>query len=253
MEKMKARVAVMNRRLRIRDLSEQRDALSMRISTVEAEFAQLAHEFKTPLGGILGLLEVTETGMSSGGGREQTARYVKHMRGCAQYLSAMVDDAFDVTRIARGQFQPVIEDFELSALLESLALVSASKSGDDVAFPADLAVRNVRVRSDRNRLLQILINLVVNAVRYADRRGTVRVACALAPTTVTLTVENACAAVTKAQLDGYIDGGRGVAENSKGLGIGLPLVGKLAEGIGAQLSTTVSDGVVKFSVTVPRA
>jgi signal transduction histidine kinase len=109
------------------------------------------------------------------------------------------------------------------------------------------------VRADRNRLLQILINLVVNAVRYADRRGSVRVGCAASPLAATLTVENACAAVTKAQIDAYLAGGQGVASNSQGLGIGLPLVGRLAAGIGAQLDVAVSDGMVRISVTVPRA
>lgn len=252
MDRSRARIAVATRRLRIRDLSEQRDALNRRISRVEAEFAQLAHEFRTPLGGIMGLIEIAEGGVATHREQAQVAEYFKHMRGCARYLNAMVDDAFDISRIARGRFEPTIEDFDLADLLDDLALISQSKNGDAVAFPAETGARPLMVRTDRNRLLQILINLVVNAVRYADRRGTVRVSCAVSPGSATLTVENASAAVAKAQIDACLAGGPGVATNSQGLGIGLPLVGKLSAGIGAALSTDVSGGVVRISITVPR-
>jgi signal transduction histidine kinase len=253
MDRMRARVAVIGRRLRIRDLSEQRDALSRRIGAVEAEFAQLAHEFKTPLGGIIGLLEITEGDVAAGDPRAQVARYFRYMRGCALYLNAMVDDAFDVTRIARGQFEPVIGDFEVADMLDDLALISRSRSGGEVAFPDGAALAGVSVRSDRNRLLQILVNLVVNGVRYADRGGAVRVGCAVGAESVTLWVQNPSGAISKTQIDAYLEGGHGVAANSKGLGIGLPLVGRLAAGIGAQVATAVENGVVRVAIAVPRA
>ncbi|MGF1660470.1 MAG: MASE1 domain-containing protein [Rubrimonas sp.] len=253
MARMRERAAAAIRRLRIHELSEQRDALTRRIAAVEAEFAQLAHEFKTPLGGIIGLLDITENGMETGAAQDQVSKHLKYMRGCAWYLNAMVDDAFDIARIARGQFEPAIAEFDLVDLLHDLAAIARAKIGDDAAFPTELEGTWLSVRSDRNRLLQILINLVVNAARYSDRRGTVRVLCSLGPESATITVENEAAAVTKEMIDGYIEGGRGVAVNSKGLGIGLPLVGKLAAGIGAQLSTQVEGGVVAISVTVPRA
>ena len=253
MDRMKERVAATNRRLRIHELSEQRDALSQRISAVETEFVQLAHEFKTPLGGIIGLLDVAETGMASGDRTDDIARHLKYMRGCAWYLNAMVDDAFDVARIARGRFEPVITEFDVRDLLDDLAVIAQAKVGGGVRFRVDAAAQGLPVRSDRNRLLQILINLLVNAVRYADRRGSVSLTCVAMAGTVTITVENASSTLTKAQLDALIAGGHGLAENSKGLGIGLPLVGRLAMGIGAQLSTTVSGGIVSIAVTVPRA
>ena len=253
MDKMRSRVAAANRALRLRDLALRHEIMSRRVDAIETEFKHLAHEFKTPLGGILGLLELTETGMETGVGREQVARYVTHMRGCAQYLRAMVDDAFDVSRIASGRFEPAIGVFEINDVLDDLALIAKAKAGGAVAFPQSDETRDVRLRSDRNRLLQILINLVVNAVRYTDRRDSVRVRCAVGPDSVTVTVENAAADITKDRLDAYIAGGQGVARNSQGLGVGLPLVGRLAAGIGAQVATRVSDGVVAIAITAPRA
>lgn len=253
LDKRMASVAAANRHRRIHRLSEQRDALTRRIGEIEAGFAELAHEFKTPLGGIIGLLDVAQSGMASGGGTDQMASHLKYMRGCALYLNAMVDDAFDVSRIGRDRFEPAIADFDVASLIEDLSVIAQAKVGRTVAFPADAETDGLTVRSDRNRLFQILINLLVNAVRYADRGTSVTVACAAGPDRVTLSVENACSGVSKAQIDGYIDGAQDVAGNSLGLGIGLPLVGQLASRIGAQLETTVSDGVVTLSVSVQRA
>ena len=253
MARMRERAAATVRRVRLRDVSAQRDALTRRIAGIETEFAQIAHEFKTPLGGIIGLLDLTESRIGKAAAQDQIAKHLKHMRGCAAYLNALVDDAFDIERIARGQFEPAIAEFDLVDLLHDLATIARAKIGDDAAFPTELEGTWLAVRSDRNRLLQILINLVVNAARYSDRRGTVRVLCSVGPDSATITVENKAAAVTKELIDGYIEGGRGVAANSKGLGIGLPLVGRLAAGIGAGLSTRVEGGIVAISVTVPRA
>jgi signal transduction histidine kinase len=253
MQGMTARVAIMIRRLNIRDLAEQRDALSGRIAAIEAEFAHIAHEFRTPLGGIMGLIDIAEGGIASGRAREQVSRHFDYMRGCVRYLNAIVDDAFDLTRIARSHFEPSISEFDVADLLADLALICETKGCDEVEVPDEGASGRLRVRSDRNRLLQILINLVVNGLRYSDRAGSVRVACSVGARSVTIAVENASTTITKAQLDGYIAGGARTSRSAKGLGIGLPLVGKLAAGIGAQLSTRVSQGVVSISVVVPRA
>jgi signal transduction histidine kinase len=263
MDRMRLRAAGAVRRLRIRDLASQRDALERRAKVIEGEFAQLAHELRTPLGGIIGLLAITEGGVVSGRAqagdaeaqahREQLARYFKHMRGCALYLNALVDDAFDVARLSRDGFEPVIAEVSLAETIEHLTLVSLSKGGAPVKFPEDAVVAPLRVRTDRTRLLQILVNLLVNAARYSDGRGPVRVCCEATRQDVVISVRNTSDAVTKADLDGYIRGGGGPSDNSQGLGIGLPLVGRLCAGLGARLSTEVSGGVVTISVSVPRA
>jgi signal transduction histidine kinase len=263
MDRMRLRAAGAVRRLRIRDLASQRDALERRIKGVEDEFAQLAHELRTPLGGIIGLLTITEGGVASGRAqrddaeaeahREQLARYFRHMRGCALYLNALVDDAFDVARLSRDGFQPVISDVALAETIEHLTLVSLSKGGAQVEFPADAEVAALHLRTDRTRLLQVLVNLLVNAARYSDGRGPVRVSCEATRRDVVISFRNTSSAVSKAELDGYIRGGGRGSGNSQGLGIGLPLVGRLCAALGAPLSTDVSDGVVTISVSVPRA
>jgi len=65
MDRARQRAVDRVRRLRIDALAGQRDALERRIGLVEREFAELAHELRTPLGGILGLLEITEGGVAA--------------------------------------------------------------------------------------------------------------------------------------------------------------------------------------------
>ena len=111
----------------------------------------------------------------------------------------------------------------------------------------------LRMPSDRNRMLRILINLVVNALRYAEREGSVQVTWSEEPHGLTIAVENAADAAIEAQLGACLQRGGAVGDSSRGLGIGLPLVGRIAAGVGAQLSTAAGGGVVAVAVTAPRA
>ncbi|SDZ99619.1 ATP-binding protein [Rubrimonas cliftonensis] len=261
MDRMRLRAAAAVRRVRIADLAGQRDALNRRIKTIEDEFAQLAHELKTPLGGIIGLLEIVEVGAAAerrgdapaGAGQAQAARYFKHMRGCALYLNTLVDDAFDVARASRAGLEPTIAEFDVLDTLEDLALISQARGPSEMVIPDDLRASGAPVRSDRNRLLQILVNLLVNAMRYSDPRNSVKVACSVTREHVVISVANASSAVTADQLDRRIRGETGPAGGSQGLGIGLPLVGRLSASIGAKVSTAVAEGVVTISVSLPRA
>ena len=256
LERMRHRARALVRRIGLRDLARQRDALSRRIATIEREFAQLAHELKTPLGGMIGMLGLAEEGLAgatavSGSGRQdRLTLYFRHMRGCALYLNALVDDAFEAARLSRGTIEPVMATVSLGELVEDLAQICSTKTGDRVGFPSVDSIRDVLVWSDRNRLLQILVNLVVNAVRYTDRPDSVCVRCAVAAGMATISVENSAPSVTKQDLDRRIRGDGTLAGNSQGLGIGLPLIGRLSTALRAPLSTSVADGVVTIAVSL---
>ena len=148
------------------DVTESRNAEQMR-----REFsANVSHELKTPLQGIIGSAELLESGMVK---PEDTARFVGHIRKEASRLVSLIQDIIRLSQLDEGVQLPQ-EDVKLLPLAQEVAAVlhpSAEEKGVQLQVTGtDFAVRGVR------RLLQeMLYNLCDNAIQYNVPGGQVRI------------------------------------------------------------------------------
>ncbi|MEO5345181.1 MAG: response regulator [Magnetococcus sp. YQC-9] len=126
--------------------------------------AHMSHEIRTPLNAILGVNELL---MEAEATSEQK-RYLEMARKASESLLALVSDVLDFSKIEAGQFDPESSAFDLPALLVGTAeimLLPAREKGIDLAWQLDSALPR-HVRGDPNRLRQILLNLLGNAVKF---------------------------------------------------------------------------------------
>ena len=148
------------------DVTESRNAEQMR-----REFsANVSHELKTPLQGIIGSAELLESGMVK---PEDTARFVGHIRKEASRLVSLIQDIIRLSQLDEGVELPQ-EDVRLLPLAQEVAAVlhpSAEEKGLQLRVTGtDFVVRGVR------RLLQeMLYNLCDNAIQYNVPGGQVRI------------------------------------------------------------------------------
>ena len=131
--------------------------------------ATVSHEFRTPLNGILGMADLlNDTKVDP----EQTT-YVAALRTSGEALLSLVDDILDFAKVEAGKLELVAEPFDITLLTESVAELMAPRAqakGVDLAalISPDLPTR---VIGDMERVRQILLNLVGNAVKFTDAGG----------------------------------------------------------------------------------
>jgi PAS domain S-box-containing protein len=148
-------------------------------SAAKSEFlAKMSHEIRTPLNAIIGLTYLLDR---SALGDEQR-RFVTSLQIAGRGLLGLVNDVLDLAKIEAGHMVLDEGPFSLHALLDDLAAVfgpQAQARRLELAFevPAELPPL---VRGDATRILQVLINLVGNAIKFT-KQGSVRIVVTVTP------------------------------------------------------------------------
>jgi signal transduction histidine kinase len=110
------------------------------------------------------------------GNPASTARHLRHVHGASKHLLEVVGSILDFSKLEAGRMELNVTDVELATLLDdALAPLTrlAAQKGVELVLP--VVSSGVRIRADRVRLAQILINLVGNAIKFSNGRGAVRV------------------------------------------------------------------------------
>lgn len=134
--------------------------------------SRTSHELRTPLNVILGFAQLLESDLRG----TPSAGNVVHVLGAGRHLLSLIDEMLDISSIESGTMKLQHEVVVLEPLLrEALALVEplASRSGVrlELGDPAGVAVY-----ADRQRLRQVMLNLLTNAVKFNKPGGTVTLA-----------------------------------------------------------------------------
>lgn len=131
--------------------------------------ATVSHEFRTPLNGILGMADLlNDTRVDP-----EQATYIAALRTSGEALLSLVDDILDFAKVEAGKLELVSEPFDLTLLVESVAELMAPRAQAKGVDLAALVAHDLpeRVIGDIERVRQIMLNLVGNAVKFTERGG----------------------------------------------------------------------------------
>jgi PAS domain S-box-containing protein len=215
--------------------------------------ATVSHEFRTPLNGILGMADL----LSDTGPDAEQATYIAALRTSGEALLALVDDILDFAKVEAGRLELVEEPFDLVQLVETVAELMAPRAqakGIELAahIAPDLPARLI---GDRDRLRQILLNLVGNAVKFTEAGG-VGLSLAGVEGQLEITVADTGPGIPADRLDTIFGEfeqlDHGAAERQAGTGLGLAIVRRLARLMGGEVrvDSRLGEGAV-FRVTLP--
>lgn len=219
--------------------------------------SHVSHELKTPLTSIKGFVQNLLDGLT-GPMNDKQQRYLSRMLDNSDRLIRMIDDLLDRTRIETGRLEirPVDVDLEscLTDAIEQLRpLASAKRQRLELSVPA----AGVVVWADRDRLIQVVVNLIQNAVKYTPEDGEITVAIE-SPNRrfVRILVRDTGPGIPPEDLEKIFDPffrvQHGQRSGPKGLGLGLSIVKTLVELQGGSVSATnCLTGGAEVSFTLP--
>jgi signal transduction histidine kinase/CheY-like chemotaxis protein len=155
--------------------ARQRQAAAEQASRAKNAFlARMSHELRTPLTVILGFAEVIEMG-PDGSARGRAAR----IREAGQHLLSLITEILDLSRIETGQMALSAGAVSVQAMAsECRDLLEPLAAAADVSITlGDGVTPTCYLRADQQRLKQVLLNLVGNAIKYNRRGGRVVLSC----------------------------------------------------------------------------
>jgi signal transduction histidine kinase len=159
----------------IRNYEAERDAADelRRLSALRADFVSVvSHELRSPMAAVIGAARTLQ-----GRWRELTAdqrqSFLALIGDETSRLANLISDVLDTSRIEAGTFSFSFSDVDLAELLRDVA-ASAELGQDEVRVTTEVGTALPHVRGDRERLRQVIQNLVDNAVKYSSAGGEVR-------------------------------------------------------------------------------
>jgi signal transduction histidine kinase len=246
--------------LRAREVAlEQRTAQLIQTATQRSQFvASMTHELRTPIHGVQGLADVIAAGVY-GPVTDKQKDACASIKRSAQNLLSLIDDLLALTRAEAGKIDARPGPVDIPALVERVtASVSWMVGTKHLSLEADIAPELPSVESDERWLAHVLVNLVSNAVKFTPEGGRVTVRAARRDAAVALEVIDTGIGIAPedraAIFEPFRQGEHGDARGYGGVGLGLALVARLTDLLGAdvELDSVVGEGST-FRVIVPRA
>jgi signal transduction histidine kinase len=209
---------------------------SEEVSRRKSDFvSQMSHELRTPLNAILGFSEVIKSGSFGPVGQPKYQEYADDIHYSAQHLLSVINNILDLSKVEAGKWQMIDDKVTLHELFEALKRLAGERAArENVELSIADLPPNLMLRGDKRTLVQIMLNLTINAIKFAgpDRQVNLDVQ-ALADGSLAVVVADHGEGMTADELaramrpfDAPMHGAKGAKQDT---GLGLPLAAAFAE------------------------
>ena len=244
---------------RARQEAEAARAEADAANRAKGEFlAVMSHELRTPLNAIGGYAELMELGIR-GPITEQQRADLERIQQSQKHLLGLINQVLNYTRVETGAVTYTIEDVPVcEALATAEALVAPQVRANGLTFVLGAVDASLRARADSEKLQQILLNLLANAVKFTEPGGEVKVVCSGSDETIAISVSDTGMGIAPDKLaavfEPFFQVDQRFARQHQGVGLGLAISRDLARGMGGELVAASTPGAGStFTLTLPAA
>jgi signal transduction histidine kinase len=220
--------------------------------------AMMSHELRTPLNAIGGYAELIELGIH-GPVTDAQRNALNRIARSQAHLLTLINDVLNFARVDAGQIQYVVEDLRMNETLASIEpLVEPQIVARNLTFQYEACDPSIIAAADGDKVRQVVLNLLGNAVKYTPEGGRVTLACEADVTHVRVHVRDTGPGIEPDQLpvifEAFVQGHRALNRPNEGVGLGLAISRDLARGMGGDVTVDTELGVGStFTLVLPRA
>jgi signal transduction histidine kinase len=241
-----------------RDAEEARDAAQYANRAKSDFLAVMSHELRTPLNAIGGYADILRLGIY-GAVTDDQRNALERITRSQQMLLSLINDVLNFAKVDAGRVQYRVEDVPLRDALTTLEVLIAPQLGaKSLTYRHEECAPAIVVRADREKLQQIVINLLTNAVKFTPKRGTITLSCGVEGELALVNVSDTGIGIPADRLDAIFDPfvqvDRSLNRVHDGIGLGLSISRDLATGMGGTLTVrSVPDKGSTFTLRLRRA
>jgi len=217
----------------------------------------LSHELRTPLNAIGGYAQLLEMGVR-GPVTPQQAEDLRRILRSEQHLLGLINELLNFSRVERGDVPFMLARVPVrGCIADVLELIAPQADAKAIAVSIECRDEDLAVLADADKLRQILVNLLTNAVKFTAPGGAVCIECGGEAERVTIQVRDTGVGIPQAKqsvvFDPFVQVHRGTGAPLEGVGLGLAISRGLARGMGGDLTVNSEPGAGStFELTLAR-
>ena len=207
----------------------------------KSEFlANMSHELRTPLNAIGGYVELIEMGIR-GPVTEEQREDLRRIRASQHVLLGLVEDVLDVAKLETGRVHLELSNVRVHEVLASAeALVFPQLFAKSLRYQYQPCDPQLAVGADRERLQQVILNLLTNAIKFTPNGGAITLSVDATPDHVLIRVADSGRGIPAEKLNDifepFVRVDSGFARPTEGAGLGLAISRSLSRAMGGDIT-----------------
>lgn len=222
----------------------------------DAFLAMVSHDLRNPLGVMAFKAQQIAKAMPDDAAGQKARRWAEDILDAGGQMERLIGDLLDVVALQSGKIKVTPERVEIGALLaDGIATVTPARGDDTARILTEIPGIELHARLDRARALQILANLLGNALKFTPKGGAIVLRAEQRAGDVLFTVKDTGVGIAEADLPHVFDQFWQVRKkDGRGLGLGLYICKSLVEAHGGEMGVVSKLGSgTTFWFTMPVA
>ena len=232
-------------------LAAARDVAQDASRAREEMLAVVAHDLRNPLSLVMMTTQLIDDTNPSG---ERRAQLLGVIQRAAQRMNRLIEDLLEVVRQDSGQMQLDVKDVSVASLIEQTAeMFQAAAMEKDVSLEVEACPPELVVRADADRIMQVLSNIVGNALKFVPRGGHIVLKCDARDDEAVFSIADSGPGIAREDLDRLFDKfWQRRRSDRRGVGLGLAIAKGIIEAHGGRIWAESSVGAgTTFHFTLP--
>jgi two-component system cell cycle sensor histidine kinase PleC len=228
-------------------LREAKESAEQAYASKSRFLANMSHEHRTPLNAIIGFSDMMTREMLGPMGNAKYTEYAGSIYDSGNHLLALITDILDMSKIEAGKYELDLNDVDIIECVNSvMRMIEARATEQSIKIISNIDIETLVIQADRRAVMQILINILSNAVKFTPNGGSINLYVDEFESHISIKVKDTGIGIPANKLSAVLKPFEQVStaftRNHEGSGLGLAITKELAELHGGSILLESKEG-----------